>query len=527
MTEIKISDNFTGLGMVLVDEMARASSAFDIVDALLFLQRLSVKMGEYIMRKVFVIDTLNPSYQEKWFLITTEANAFIAKNLLNLSSELHTKIFTVHDHEKLTLYFHHLESDLHYINPEHPEAYKWIIRATNVQYHYQRLPSHIMGRYLLMFKNRESNYVNELCFGATGITFEEIMIIGICMFSLIRQNMSLNIDKLINHNIPYKKIQNTLIKDKIENFLKLYSISQEAFKTECNKWRLDSKIYPLYKYEFNPLWSFPIIRTKKNLEPDKQYIAPSLVDLLYASTEGIYFKLMDMFRDVGKKNLFSEKFGKVFQGYIKVLLLESIPKGQIHDEDDQTYNPYKADFLINGDNEQQRLLIEVKKGAMKNLAKAGINVELESYIRRITDAIYSQLFKKSLSANSKYHLMVSMEEWYFFEEKIKPLLIKKLDEIARNSNTDISQFKFHVFGCTDFEILCQFLNDRKDISIFDILKEKEAESSFYFMNINDFLKEKYSYKTTSIAIVENEYEKFWNFAEEKRTSTLSTEQIVD
>lgn len=98
MAKIKISDNFTEFGMVLVDEMINASSGFDLVDALLFLQQLSVKMGEYIMRKVFVIDPLNPFYLDKWFLVTTEANAFIAKYILNFSSELHIKIFTVHDH---------------------------------------------------------------------------------------------------------------------------------------------------------------------------------------------------------------------------------------------------------------------------------------------------------------------------------------------------------------------------------------------------------------------------------------------
>jgi hypothetical protein len=174
MAKIKISDNFTEIAMVSVDEMAKASSGFDLVDALLFLQQLSVKMGEYIMRKVFVIDPLHPFYLDKWFLVTTEANAFIAKYILKFSSELYTRIFTVHDYEKLTLFCHHLESDLHYTNPSHPEAYKWLIRATNVQYHYQRLPSHLMGRYLLMFKNREFSYaeeINKLCLEATGIIY--------------------------------------------------------------------------------------------------------------------------------------------------------------------------------------------------------------------------------------------------------------------------------------------------------------------------------------------------------------------
>lgn len=105
---------------------------------------------------------------------------------------------------------------------------------------------------------------------------------------------------------------------------------------------------------------------------------------------------------------------------------------------------------------------------------------------------------------------MSLEEWYFFEEKIKPLLIDKLNSLAQDNNTDISQFKFHLVGCTSFEILCQFLKERPDISIFTLFEKKESEERFYFMNTSHFLKERYFYNPESLTIQENEYDAFWD-----------------
>ncbi|MFA4828808.1 MAG: hypothetical protein WC594_06290 [Thermodesulfovibrionales bacterium] len=468
-------------------------------------------MDNYVQRRVFIINPLDPIYMDKWFLTTTEANAFIAKNILCFSSEISTGHFTVYDHEKLTLFYHHLESDLHYLKPTDPDAYKWTIRASNVQYHYQRVPSRLMGRYLLIIKTAQNAAeINNLCKEATGISFEEIIIIGIMIYSLIRQNGAFDMANLLHHSFTNDRIVNALKKETIDKYLALYAITEEDFRSECRKWAMNNKAIPLYKkYEFNPLWSFPIVRTK-SIESQKQYISPSLVDLLYASTEGGYFKIMDIYRGRNSNNTFSTKFGESFEDYVGYLLRESLKNVQIRDDSDGSRNPYKADFLLETESTSDKVLIEVKKGSMKNLAKAAVGNELEHYIEKLAKIIYDQLFSKSLIAKSRCHLLVSLEEWYCFEEKVKPLIVEKLEAIAWDKGTDISQFKFHLLGCTSFEIMCQFLKEKPAISIFTLFETKESEAKWYFMSTSHFLKESYLYNPESLTMQESEYDAFWD-----------------
>ncbi len=516
MVQIKTSDNFD-IGTIPIEKFIHSTSGFDLVDALLFVQRVSAELKNYVHKKVFVLSPQAPNYLDKWFLITTEANAFIAKHLINFSSEISYRKYDAHRHSDSVIYYHHLETDLHYSNSNDPQAYKWCIRAMNQQFHYLRPLNHIMGRYLILLKKmkvREDDTINRMSNEVFGLTPQDIMIIGTCMYAVVLQNKILSLKNLLNHTIGSPVIKSVLTADKINKFLDLYSIDVESFRNESLKWKFPNLIYLLYKYEFNPLWSYPIIKTK-SLEPDKKYIVPSLADLVYASSEGIYYKLMDKFREEGNKNEFSTKFGYVFQQYIAYLIGEAGISFEECDVSSKKNKP-RPDYLIKEDSKV--IQIEVKKRVMSNEARACVGNKLEEYIDSLSEDIYRQLFTplQHYPNYIVYNVIVALDEWYYFEEEIKSIIEERLKKKAEEHNENIDRFKFHLLGCSDFEILCQFIKDNKGINIFDLLHEKEGKT-FYYKGFSELLSEKYSYQPTSMSFTNSAFGELFRSILNKRS----------
>jgi len=505
MVQIKTSDNFD-IGTIPIEKFIQSTSGFELVEALLFIQKVNAELKNYVHKKVFILSPQVPNYLDKWFLITTEANAFVTKYLINFSSEINYRKYDAHRHSDSVIYYHHLETDLHYLSSNDSEAYKWCIRAMNQQFHYLRIPNHVMGRYLILFtkiKITEDDVVNQMSNEAFGLPPQDIVLIGTCMYAVILRNKILRLENLLNHTIDSPMIKSVLTVDKINKFLDIYSIDVKGFRKEFIKWKFSNLIHPLYKYEFNPTWSYPIIKTKRVLEPDKKYIVPSLADLVYACSEGIYYKLMDKFRE-DKGNLFSVKFGEIFQEYIWHLLREVNIDCRRCDDANSKIEP-RPDYLIKENNKV--IQIEVKKRIMSNEARACVNNKLEEYIDTLSEDIYRQLFKPSqqYSDHVVHNVIVALDEWYYFEEKIKSIIEDKLNKKAKKDGTNKSKFKFHLLGCTEFEILCQFSKDKKGVSIFDLLREKEKKS-FYYKDFSELLKEKYSYQATSISFTNSAFD---------------------
>jgi hypothetical protein len=510
MVQIETSDNFD-IGTIPIEKLILSTSGFNLVDALLFIQKVNTDLRNYIHKKVLILSPQVPNYSNKWFLITTEANAFISKYLINYSSEINYKKYDAHRHFESTIYYHHLETDLHYLNSKDEEAYKWCIRAMNQQFHYLRIPNHIMGRYLILFtkiKLVESDEINQITFEEFGLRPQDIMLIGMSMYTVILQNKVLNLEHIINHTIESPIMKSLLTVDNINKFLDIYSIDVESFRRESLKWKIPKLFCPLYKYEFNPIWSYPIIKTKRVSEPDNKYIVPSLIDLIFACSEGIYYKLMDKFRK-NNSNKFSEIIGKYFQEYIGYLLRELNIDYEKCDDAIPNAKP-KPDYLIKEEN--KIIQIEVKKRIMSNETRACVDNQLEDYINKLSEDIYRQLFLPSqqYSCYMVYNVIIALDEWYYFEEKIKTIIENKLKKKAEEGNVNItrSKFKFHLLGCTEFEILCQFIKDKKEASIFDLLREKEEEV-FYYKSISELLEEKYHYQATTISFTNNVFDEIY------------------
>ena len=143
---------------------------------------------------------------------------------------------------------------------------------------------------------------------------------------------------------------------------------------------------------------------------------------------------------------------------------------------------------------------------MHNEARACVGNKLEEYMDKLAEDIYRQLFKPSQEYSDciVHNLMVALDEWYFFEVKMKPIIEDKLKKKAEEGGLSISGLKFHLLGCTDFEILCQFMKEKNDTNIFEILREKE-EPHHYFKGFSELLIEKYNCQPSSISFIDREF----------------------
>jgi hypothetical protein len=57
-----------------------------------------------------------------------------------------------------------------------------------------------------------------------------------------------------------------------------------------------------------------------------------------------------------------------------------------------------------------------------------------------------------------------------------------------------SDFKYHILGCTEFEILCEFLKNHPDNSLVDVLSLREDNPNYYNMGFNEMLQTAYGFE---------------------------------
>jgi len=321
----------------------------------------------------------------------------------------------------------------------------------------------MIGRFICMFELDEAKEINQMCAEVLGLTFLECVTIGLCIWLEMRSGRQLNFKMLVEHTIDNRWIKSCLTYEKLKIFCEIYSISPEEFRNLTNQYKSNDEDLPLQTYEFNPLCSYPMIRTDNDLKNGSSIIIPSIPDLIYASCEGVYYKLMDRYKGNKKNNPFSGKFGSVFEAYVYHLL--RLADLQFFTEKDLKENPKKLDALLILDD--TRVHIEVKKNKMSVFAKAGIGSYLEDYIDRIAfENILGQLYNKRESGS--INLLVCMDELFYFEEKVKSIVNKQL---SREKDFD-KQFRFHLLGIRDLEYLVDFLINKK-IPLIEFLKVKE------------------------------------------------------
>lgn len=515
--KIKTSDSFN-IGTITFSQFERACSGFDLESALRFIQLKSVEMNGQIGKTV---DVRNSNLGSGNVYVTPETHAFVSKHLILNSSLLFNRTFRNMNYEELVIYSNHLETDLDHSDPQNPDAQLWLVRASYIQGRYQRIPAHILGRYYILFNElgQNSETLSRMVEIATGLSVDEIMRIGLSFYASILENDFLNIEKIKTHRIP--KLNNALQPGKLTKFLESVSKSQDEFRGECRRWDGDNVV--LKKYEFNPLGLYPIIDTGL-LSPENRYLVPSLNDLIYRFTEGIYYSALDYYRRGAKKNDFSNKFGALFEEYVGLFLKDVKTKNKslntIQPETEYMLRNNKvrsADWLLIGvDNVIQ---IECKKITTSNKFRAAVSDGSQSDWDAMLDRFagyVTKLYEKAThikngllnlpakKVNSVFSVFVVLDDFPFIDSRFKKEITNRA---AREIPAVAKDFRYHILGCGDFEVLCEFLKTHPEIDFVELIKSKE-ESQNYSKGFNDFLEKDFNFSYSSIELISDAYDKF-------------------
>jgi hypothetical protein len=509
--ELIPGDNFSNIGSVTFRQFQTECSGFDLASALSFIQRESAAMGSQALKEINVHNRVLGSGHA---YISPETHAFIAKHLLLNSSFLHYQPFRKSDYEKLVIYFNHLETDLNYVDPSHPNAQRWLIRASYAQGRYQRIPNQILGRYYILFKElgRSSQICSDMVKEATGFDITEIMLIGISFYAVILHTGYFDVRHVKEHSVP--GLQDVLQSEKVDMFLKNISVSQDDFRGLCSRWSWDNVL--LKKYEFNPLWLYPIIDTGI-LAPSSRYIVPSLNDLAYRFTEGIYYSTMDYYSQGGRKNDFSTEFGALFQDYVGYHL-ENVRErnrnlGTVQREAEYNCNKNRwrsADWLLISTDavvqvECKKITTSIKfRAAISDDSGRDFDALLDEFAQHV-----AKLYQKSIHIHQErldflsnvvttvFSVFVVMDDFYLIDSRLK----RKITARAAQIVPSISQgFRYHILSCGAFEILCEFLRTHPAIKLTELLELKEREQNYY-TDFARFLEEEFGCECYEIGLV--------------------------
>jgi len=455
---------------------------------------------------------------------SAEAHAVIAKHMVLEAPLRADRRFGPADYARALVYCNHLDTDLSRLSPDDPEAARWLVRYLYALGRYQRRPNYILGRYwiLLTRLGSKSDAMSAMVREATGLDLREAILIAIGFLSLALGHGYVSADGLIGHNIP--ALGDVLGADKVGRFLSLISASPHAFRQSLRPYATSDRL--LAKYEYNPLWAYPIIDTGLD-HPTHRYLIPSMGDLLFRCTEGVYYSAMAHYRGQGTaENLFSEKFGYLFEEYIGCLL-EYVGKsnhrlGQVRREfaygDKRGKEARSADWLLL--NEREVTQVECKKFHTSNKFRLGISDgsedDFEATLKRLAGHV-AKLAKKAADiaagrvpdirapSDGIVSVVLTLDEMYFVDSRLKQRIAALAMQCSQYMSED---FRFHVLGATDFEILCEFLRSHPTLSMGSVLLGKGRDSG-YEAPIGDYLERTYGFRCLDMPLIEAASREVW------------------
>lgn len=501
--KVKRSSDFSPVRKITYKEITKYIKKLGFIDSLMSMQRLAALMSNQVWVNINLkFDFKVAPPVEGSILLTRDFVSFFSKNIILFSCGSNSYNDT--DLVKFVYDYNNMETDLDGLDPKDPDSWKWILRATNHQWFYMRLPESIVGRYHYLFsKVFVDEEFKEKVESILGIDVFDLSKIGFCIMAnyCFRKDGKYADSFLMESytNTTIDELRPLLSEKNILMFMDHFSIDRKGFKKVSKLHELkDSR---LKKYEFNALRRYPVIRTDST-EKNKQYIIPSLQDFIYAFSEGLYYLLLDVLDDKTDKQDLFQKLGVAFESYIGDLLkyyeIPKITNGDLLDE--QSYMTSQgevksADWIItSGDHIYQ---IECKKRKPDNYARAGVEGNdgggLDDLLTDIADQVDKMVTKKE---HIEGGLVPSI---LYKDQKIINILVY-LDEMFSIGNHGLIAIKgkmkkecpadTHILGSYEFELMCQHSSNTGKLieeSIKDV-RTNNLEDIFHI----DFLADEYN-----------------------------------
>lgn len=426
--------------------------------------------------------------------------AFIAKILILNSNDHRAKLFHEDDLLNAVNMYNNLYeriSDLDNSKREefNSKMYSFLIYTANQQFPLQsgiwpQIPrSYILFEFIPNEIKNPAFDIGKEIKKIYGLSVKEILILGFAVFAAIK-NGYFYPEYLININHDALKKITTK-----ENIFKLISKISADYNALRKLFDEEETREGYEKYSFNSLKSYPVVVTQlgHKVIPVPRY----LIDIC---TTGIYYNLMDRFKE-SKSNAFLEFFGKeIFESYVGLLLKQKYKEKELLKEWEYIKNKQvckTSDWTIICGN--TAILIECKTSGINKEAKSFADLEqVQKNLKlRIVQAIKqmntiidnakesAQGLEKLFKINKFYFIVVTFDRIFLAGTPIiKELIQKELDKINIRQYPD-----YQVISIEELENLIPLLDAFSFEYILDQKFKDKAWSTYDFdVFISHFVK---------------------------------------
>lgn len=427
-----------------------------------------VKIGEASK----VLYKLGPLEKQQASKTTNEWQlAFLAKSLIRCSNDYRKQRFGDKELVTASLMYNSLYEKL--INEEINEKlfHEFFIRLSYQQFPFQAGINYLIPRTLFLFDEivnalpKDKIDIPKAILDIYGMTIKEIIVIGLGLF--IKAGGYLDPSSIYNIEGDLKRHFN---KESVERLILTmtsdYKELRQAFDTEIEEDGAE-------QYSFNALRNSPIVKTDID-----GLVIPVPIFIFEKITKGIYFGLMDYFRNESG-NPFLEFFGKeIFEKYVGILLSE-VPKEKLISEFSYIQGDLSPDWVILEDD--AAILIECKTSGITKESKTSgdinlVQIDLKKRVIHALEQLYSfknKCIKENTFKNiSKYYYVVVTFDRIYLSgtPAIKDIIDKEL------SKKEIT-IDYEILGIEELEILAPYIGKVKLRDILD-QRKKETPSDF-------------------------------------------------
>ena len=340
------------------------------------------------------------------------------------------------------------------------------------------------GQLIRNYKIFKHPDIASIVLNKTGLTVYELYFIGYVFFSFYLKSPAI----VYPMNVPIKELSSANVENFLDHFSKELSEIRSLISAE-------QEIGQKYAYSYSSLRAFPVI--KMTYRNNSSLVCPLPTLLFWRITAGLYYEILH-------ENDFGVHFGESYQNYVGDVIQKANTEKKIKCIPESEYyvgNDRKDTIDWIACDAEAALFIECKTKRLILQAKVEledtnpIQAELEKmsqFILQIYKTIddyrsnHYPLFK--FDENMKvYPLIVTLEDWYLFGDKLLVDLRRLVEQQIKKANLPqayLEDMPYSICSIEEFEDLMQIIQPH---GVQSVMKEKVYDKERMRWNFKTFL----------------------------------------
>lgn len=355
-------------------------------------------------------------------------------------------------------------------------------RIPHRQFKWQKIPDQsLMARYWEIYNYPDLKKIIE---HKLGLDLGDIFKLGLAFLGVY-------MDKSVLFYPPVIEIDDINI-TKLNKFLDYFSLDINSLRQNLiNERTFDDK----FAYNYNSLIKYPIIRMEYMGRDG--LLCPIPRYLYERFTFGIYYEI---FNEKG----FDKSFGDSFQKYIGDILVNYFKSGRVYPDEPYGKKNGKrtVDWIVEDDTalffvecKTKRLSMGAKSELLKDeKLKEQMSIMAEN-IAKVYTTLSDFLKNKYPSVKNKgkdiYPLVVTLDNWYFFGEKLKSILSMELQPFLKKNPELVDLIKKYPYSIVSIDTFEQLVPILNKYGIKKVISQKMESSEFETWDMETFLQKSY------------------------------------